>query len=228
MFGLPESTVFGKKIQKQAFYKNANVTSAIKRMFVDCIESITWQNKLSPSTGENNGTLAVSKGEVVQELEVLEIVLRDNVKQLSELLSVMDKASPHHALFVVTLEEESQMWIGYKDILVTNSGKSFNVTEPIYFHTEWKNRDSIKLNLQGISIDDIYENLIRYIQPKLFNRRQEESLKQCISRFNEYEARDNERCVLRNKMDKEIQINRKIEIKEQIKKLNSQIKELQS
>lgn len=100
MFGLPSSTDFGKKIPKQAFYEKGDVSSAVKRLFINCVENIIWQNKLSPSTERQSGTLAVSKGRDVLEIEVIEIELRDEIKKLEDFLTVMDKASPHHAVLL--------------------------------------------------------------------------------------------------------------------------------
>ena len=216
MFSLPESTVFGRKIPKQVFYEKADVTAAVKRLFVDYVDNIIWQNKLSPNTSTSRGTIT---GDFTPEETYL--------KNLSDLLSVMDKATPHHAVFIVTLLEESQIWIGYKEIMVTNSVKEFKVTEPAYFHTDWQKRETLGLFLEGMSIDDVYENLIRYVEPKMFKRRPDEALKQCINRFKEYQSVDKERSQLRKKMNNEIQTNRKLKIKEQIKKLNAKIKELQ-
>ena len=227
MFSLPESTVFGRKIPKQVFYEKADVTAAVKRLFVDYVDNIIWQNKLSPNTSTSRGTIPVSKGKNVIEIEVIELQLKSDLKDLSDLLSVMDKATPHHAVFIVTLLEESQIWIGYKEIMVTNSVKEFKVTEPVYFHTDWQKRKTLGLFLEGMSIDDVYENLIRYVEPKMFKRRPDEALKQCINRFKEYQSVDKERSQLRKKMNNEIQTNRKLKIKEQIKKLNAKIKELQ-
>ena len=163
MFSLPESTVFGRKIPKQVFYEKADVTAAVKRLFVDYVDNIIWQNKLSPNTSTSRGTIPVSKGKNVIEIEVIELQLKSDLKNLSDLLSVMDKATPHHAVFIVTLLEESQIWIGYKEIMVTNSVKEFKVTEPVYFHTDWQKRKTLGLFLEGMSIDDVYENLIRYL-----------------------------------------------------------------
>ena len=69
MFGLPQSTEYGKRIPKQKFYDNLNVSPALKRVFVEQIKVIYWRNKIAPST------LNIAAGEAVSELEVFEISL---------------------------------------------------------------------------------------------------------------------------------------------------------
>ena len=50
MFGLPQSTAYGKRIPKQKFYDNLNVSPALKRVFVEQIKVIYWRNKIASST----------------------------------------------------------------------------------------------------------------------------------------------------------------------------------
>ena len=105
--------------------------------------------------------------------------------------------------------------------------KKFTVSDPVYFHSDWQDSSVSQLKLQGLTIDEIYENLIRSLDPKLFSKRTGETLKDCISRYMKFKSLDEERTYLRKKMSKEIQTNRKVDIKEQIKQLNSQIEELE-
>lgn len=46
MLGLPKSTEFNRRIQKQKFYENLTVSSAMKRVFVEQIRVIWWRNKM--------------------------------------------------------------------------------------------------------------------------------------------------------------------------------------
>lgn len=50
MLGFPASTEFGKRIPKQKFYENLDVSPALHRMFVDQIKLVYWRNKLAAST----------------------------------------------------------------------------------------------------------------------------------------------------------------------------------
>ena len=50
MLALPRSTECNKRIPKQRFYENLQITPALRKYFVDQIHSITWKNKIAPST----------------------------------------------------------------------------------------------------------------------------------------------------------------------------------
>ena len=76
MFGFPASTEFGKRIPKQKFYENIDITPTLKRVFVEQIRLIYWRNKLATTT------LNLAAGEAVKEIEVFEVRL--NAPQLDE------------------------------------------------------------------------------------------------------------------------------------------------
>ena len=42
MLGLPKATEFNRRIPKAKFYENINITTFIKRLFVDQIKNIYW------------------------------------------------------------------------------------------------------------------------------------------------------------------------------------------
>ena len=44
MLGFPASTEFGKRIPKQKFYENLEVSPALRRVFVDQIRLVYWRN----------------------------------------------------------------------------------------------------------------------------------------------------------------------------------------
>lgn len=45
MLGFPQTTEFNKRIPKQKFYENMEVSPALKRVFVEQIKLIHWRNK---------------------------------------------------------------------------------------------------------------------------------------------------------------------------------------
>ena len=95
MIGLPKSTEFNKRIPKQKFYENINVSSALKRIFIDQIKTIYWRNKISVTT------LNISEGKNVKEIEVLEIKL-ETTKLDERVLKQIDKETRHITMFYIT------------------------------------------------------------------------------------------------------------------------------
>ena len=126
MLGFPASTEFGKRIPKQKFYENLEVSPALHRMFVDQIRLVYWRNKLAAST------LNIAAGEIVTEIEVFEVRLND--PQLDEaVLKQIDKEIPYHILFILTCDGKAQAWIGYKEAAASGSN-AFKVSR--YYHIE--------------------------------------------------------------------------------------------
>ena len=108
MLGFPVSTEFNKRIPKQKFYENLDVSPTLRRVFVDRIKLVYWRNKLAAST------LNIAAGEAVTEIEVFEVRLND--PQLDEaVLKQIDKEIPYHILFILTCDGKAQAWIGYKE-----------------------------------------------------------------------------------------------------------------
>ena len=107
MFRFPVSTEFDKRIPKQKFYENLDVSPALRRVFVEQIRLVYWRNKLATST------LNIAAGDTVTEVEVFEVRL--NEPHLDEsVLKQIDQEIPYHILFVLTYDGNAQAWIGYK------------------------------------------------------------------------------------------------------------------
>lgn len=89
MLSFPTSTVFERRIPKQKFYQNLDVTAEVKRLFIEQIKLITWANKLSAQT------MNLAPGQTVQEIEVFRIRMAGDVLD-SRVLNLMDKQIPYH------------------------------------------------------------------------------------------------------------------------------------
>lgn len=114
MLGFPQTTEFNKRIPKQKFYENMEVSPALKRVFVEQIKLIHWRNKLATTT------MNIAQGNAVEEIEVIEIKLVS--QQLGEaVLKQIDKEIPYHILFILSYEGKVQAWIGYKESAVTGN-----------------------------------------------------------------------------------------------------------
>lgn len=152
MLGLPSTTEYNKRIPKQKFYENLSVTPALKRIFVEQIQSVIWANKIAPAT------INITAGKEVTEIEVFRIMLNSDTLDESALRQ-MDKQIPYHILFVLEYNEKYQIWIGYKE--QSTGDNAFKVNK--YYHTEWLDEQSAQVKLDGFDMDSIYENLVRQI-----------------------------------------------------------------
>ena len=216
MLGFPASTEFNKKIPKQKFYDNLDISPALRRVFVDQIRLVYWRNKLAAST------LNIATGETVTEIEVFEVRLND--PQLDEaVLKQIDKEIPYHILFVLTCNGKAQAWIGYKEAAASGSN-AFKVSR--YYHTDWMPEDELHLHIDGLNMDAVYENLVRQIAGDQLQTDSGESLKESVERDEKKKQLEKQIAALENKMRKEKQLNRRMEINTELKRLRRNLEVL--
>lgn len=216
MLGFPASTEFNKKIPKQKFYDNLDISPVLRRVFVDQIRLVYWRNKLAAST------LNIATGEAVTEIEVFEVRLND--PQLDEaVLKQIDKEIPYHILFVLTCNGKAQAWIGYKEAAASGSN-AFKVSR--YYHTDWMPEDELHLHIDGLNMDAVYESLVRQIAGEKLQTDSGESLKESVERDEKKKQLEKQIAALENKMRREKQLNRQMEINKQIKRLHKELEVL--
>lgn len=213
MFGFPASTEFGKRIPKQKFYENIDISSALKRVFVEQIRLIYWRNKLAATT------LNLAAGEAVTEIEVFEVRL--STPQFEEaVLRQVDKEIPYHILFVLTCEGKAQAWIGYKE--ATASGNNaFKVSR--YYHTDWVPEDELQFRMDGLNMDAVYESLVRQIAGDVLQADARERLQASVARDERRRQLEKQIAALESKMHREKQLNRRMEINAELKKLRKEL-----
>lgn len=212
MLGFPQSTEFNKRIPKQKFYENLEVSPVLRRVFVQQIRLVYWRNKLAAAT------LNIAAGETVSEVEVFEVRLQE--PQLDEaVLRQIDKAIPYHILFVLTCSGKAQAWIGYKE--ASSGGNTFKVSR--YYHTEWVPEDELHFALDGLNMDAVYESLVRQIAGDALQADNGESLKQSVERDEKRKLLEKQISALESKIRKEKQLNRQMEMNAELKRLRKEL-----
>lgn len=216
MLGFPVSTEFNKRIPKQKFYDNLDVSPTLRRVFVDQIRIVYWRNKLAATT------LNIAAGESVTEIEVFEVRL--NEPKLDEaVLKQIDKEIPYHILFILTCDGKAQAWIGYKEAAASGSS-AFKVNR--YYHTDWMPEDELQLRIDGLNMDTVYESLVRQIAGDKLQADSGESLKESVARDEKKKQLEKQITALESKMRKEKQLNRRMEINADLKKMRKDLEVL--
>jgi len=214
--GLPKSTEFNKRVPKQKFYENIKISADLKRYFVEQIKVIYWKNKIASST------VNVKEGNMVTEIEVFEIKLAQ--RQLEEkVLRQIDKEIPYHIIFLLEHEGKYQVWTAYKEVLDLEKN---TVKIGQYYHTDWIEEEKMSLTLDGLNIDEVYENLVRQIAGERLETNRQESIKETIERDNyknELQRKINE---LQKKVRKEKQFNKQVFLSMELKKLKKELEEI--
>ena len=107
LFAWPRQAKVDRPVAETKIYAHAKPSAALRAMFVEQMENITWAYKLSPETIN----LPAKPG--VPEIEVFEVALK--LPDVSHsVLRCIEKAIPFPILFVLRYDGHSQPIAAYK------------------------------------------------------------------------------------------------------------------
>lgn len=216
MIGLPKTTEFNKRIPKQTFYENLDVSPNVKKFFVEQIKVIYWKHKIASTT------LNLATGKNVTELQVFEIRLNGN--ELDEsVLTLIDKKIPYHILFLLSYDGKYKAAIGYKEAATTGN-TAFKVNK--YYYTEWMSEEELPLKLEGLDIDAVYENYVRQIAGGTLQGNSAETLKESVERDEKRKQLKKQIEVLQTKIRREKQLNVQMKLNKELKSLKKELEEM--
>lgn len=204
-FNLPQKAFINKFIAKSKFYEKAAVSAKLQKEFVDKIQKITWQYKLAEET------IGITKTDRVTEIQIFEIELRE--KDIPRnILKVIDKAIPYPILYRFIAGESFAYGITLKE-----NNKPSN-----YYFSEWN--EHVAFDFTAIDLEKVYQKLIKTFLPVTYGKI--DDFNHAISHDLAIKTLAKEINTLENKISKEKQFNRKVEInkvllekKEQFEKL---------
>ena len=214
---LPKSTEFNKKIPKQKFYENLEISPALKKIFIEQVDKILWSYKIASSTAN------LADGNLVKEIEVLEVFLKSpNLDD--ELLRHIDRAVPYHIVFILEYQGRYKACISYKEA-ATSGNRAFKVNS--YYYTDWLDKQDLPLKLEGLTLDAAYENFVRQIAGETLQKMvSDENLKDSVARSEQKELLQRQILALESKIRKEKQLNKQMQINNELKKLKRNLEEL--
>ena len=212
MLSLPKTTEFNKRIPKEKFYENLNVSPAVKKNFVDQIKVIYWRNKIATTTTN------LAAGNTVTEIEVFEIKLKTNTLD-EAVLRQMDREIPYLIIFLLEYEGSYQAWTAYKE--ASSGNNAFKVNQ--YYHTDWMEADALPLKLDGLNMDAVYENFVYQIAGDTLQADSSESLQAAVERDEKIKKLQKEIDVLQSKIRKEKQLNVQMKLNKELKGLKREL-----
>ncbi len=217
LFAWPSKAVVARPVAKAKIYAHAKPTAALRALFVDQVESITWAYKLAPES------INLPAKPDVPEIEVFEIVLKlPDVNH--SVLRCIDKAIPFPILFVLRFEGHSQPVAAYKRPSDAASGQ-WVVGE--YHAAPWQKDDLARPGLPvALDLQGLYEQLLR--QHLAVPARAGESLRDQLDRLSILSAKLAAAAKLESRLVQEKQFNRKVEINAQLRTIRSELHALAS
>lgn len=188
---LPKEAFVNKFIAKTKFYEKATLSSKLQKEFVDKIQKITWKYKLADST------IGIAKTEAVTEIQVFEIELKEQVIP-KNVLKVIDKSIPYQILYRFLYDDNIAYGITLKaDTSVEN-----------YYFCDWN--AEIHFDFTGIDLEKVYQKLVKaFVRDEAQHKG---SFSEIIDLDKKIKTLETEITALENKISKEKQFNRKVEI----------------
>jgi len=200
MFDLPRSSLVDKFIPKKIFYEKLGISNNLKNEFINIVEKIVWKYKLSEDT------LGVNKTDNVEEIQIFEIYLKEKIFP-KNIIKIISKGIPYKILFMIKYENEYCYAVRLEDI---------------YF-TDWN--EEIKFNFRGLTLETIYENIVKQIIKEEDNSNNFEDIIENKSKKIELTKKIEQ---LKNKIRGEHQFNRKLELNQILRKLEHELEELEN
>ena len=212
MLGLPKSTEFNRCIPKQKYYKDLytkkSISNKAKNYFENQIKSITWENKIDSTT------MKIAKGIFVEEIYVFRVELYD-YKIDDSVIYIIDANIPYHIMFVLEYNHKRKYSLSYKEI--SREAETINIQK--IFQSDWLSEDENLLKFSGISLDDMYENLLNSISNNELDRFSGDTLKERVLNSIDHEKIQKQINSLLKKVQNEKQCNSLVKLTSELKEL---------
>lgn len=211
-FNLPIRTKVGRVVPKNAFDNYTNTKQ--KKLLSDCIQRITWTNKLSSDTIN-------LEAKEIKEIQIFKVELKEK-SDILKLLEIINKSIPYHIVF----------WVEYnQEVFISTASKHPHPTNDDIalidwvFTSEWfiKKNNYYTLNLKD-SLDAVFKDICIQIirKPNLGNR----SIKWIIKNQQELDRLQNEISKLKSAISTSNQFKEKVNLNLKLKYAEKELEKI--
>ena len=137
MLGLPKSTEVNKQLPKKAIYQKFQMNTASKEKIDKDISRITIVNEVSTSR------INISEGESIKSFFCILVTLKNKDFDDKSIITI-SKLIPQNMVMILKYKDQAKLSI-YRNNL---------------FQTEWDDIDTYKLNIEGLNLDKVWENIV--------------------------------------------------------------------
>lgn len=203
LYRWPPIARFGRPVPKTKIYEHGNIRTALREKFVDDIQRITWAYKLADDTIRLRGTTAVP------EIQVFTVETK-GADVSDDVLAAIDKTVHTPIIFEIAAADRARTVAAQK----TLGGKT--PTVGAYYSTEWLPADADRQPLPtALDLPGLYEAILIALVP--IATRAGETVSEATDRLDRARKLRREIAALEKKLRTEPQLNRKIEVRRQIK-----------
>ncbi len=194
MLGLPKSTEMSKQLPKKAIYTKFQMNTSAKDKIDADISRITIVNEIAPNK------VNIPVGDEVKSFFVLLVTLKR--KDFDEkIIAMLSKLIPQNILFVLEYNGESKLAVYRLKVMQTG----------------WKPTEEQSVELQGLNLDKVWENIIRSLELGVWN--EELSIDENIELHEKQTKLQKEIARLEKQARTEKQPKKKFELVQKIKEL---------
>lgn len=215
MYNLPQSTIVNRVIPKKTFVNQWGANTRMKDHFTNDVVRVEWLAKLAPST------INVADGKEVHEITIFLVPIKDENCQ-DDIFSFIDGMIPRHTLFILRWGDMTCLHLNYKEWMEssTNTDKSFRIAKT--YRSQWIKDTEISLSIEGLTMDAIYEALVRQVAGERIII-QSESLREDVEKSTQREMLLKEIEIVKRKINNEKQPKKKFELHQQLIKLKKDL-----
>ncbi|PMM83236.1 DUF4391 domain-containing protein [Vibrio breoganii] len=237
-FGFPQSTELGVKVPKKTITDNTSLTSNDKQLLKDVLKSLVWRYTMKPETV--NIPVFADGVHDYKEIAVLHVKVKDNIKT-KQLCRLLHQQIPYPTVLFVEFGDSVCVSLADKRVNQVDHSK---LTIEHQYDTGWLN---VGLNEQVhidffldlkfetcsvISLYDFYFSLIQKLngleaakKTGNYSSSAEEDLTPLLIELEQLEA---QLKTIRNKIKKETQMNTKMRLNVEARKIKQAIAAVQS
>lgn len=198
MLGLPNATEMSKQLPKKAIYTKFQMNTSAKDKIDADISRITIVNEIAPNK------VNIPAGDEVKSFFVLLVTLKR--KDFDEkIIAMLSKLILQNILFVLEYNGESKLAVYRLKVMKTS----------------WKPTEEQRVELQGLNLDKVWENIIRSLELGVWN--EELSIDENIELHEKQAKLQKEIARLEKQARTEKQPKKKFELVQKIKKLKGEL-----
>jgi hypothetical protein len=212
----PKQAYFGRTLPKNKIYEYSSANKRLKDLFVEQVDQIIWQYKLAPET------INLPPKPEVPELQIFSIQLK-TLELNWDILRCIDGAVQFPIIFELSFDGRTQVVAAYKR---PNESDASRWVLSDYFATAWLPSDIERAAMPlAIDLGGFYEQALQRLIP--MPARRHESFADLVARDELVKIKRREVEKVANKLVKEKQFNRKVEINAELRTLKIELEELQ-
>ena len=201
MLGLPKATEMSKQLPKKTIYAKFQMNTAAKEKIDADISRITIVNEITPNK------VNIPAGDEVKSFFVLLVTLKRKEFEEKNIVT-LSKLIPQNILFVLEYENKSRLAIYHTKVM----------------QTAWKPTEEQRVELKGLNLDKVWENLVRSLECGVQN--EELSLDENIALHEKRAKLEKEIAKLEKQARAEKQPKKKFELVQKANKLKKEVENI--